>query len=161
MSKWYGNLNNRLEEGQNFTGREIRVGDDITEYLWSDRRCYYVSEVESQKRIKVKPYYVCADKSKAYGMGHQDWLYFKDMREFDKYCNISRKEEEYDTIDHTETWVFRYNKWMKEFKVTDVHFCETDREWKQFNEKGYFITYGSLTGKVSFGVRDYYHDWEF
>ena len=43
MSKkvWYGNLTNRLEEGRNFTGREIAVGDDITEYLWSDRHCYY------------------------------------------------------------------------------------------------------------------------
>lgn len=34
MSKvWYGNLTNRLEEGKNYTGREIRVGDDITMYL--------------------------------------------------------------------------------------------------------------------------------
>ena len=30
MSRIYGNVINRFEEGKNYTGREINVGDDIT-----------------------------------------------------------------------------------------------------------------------------------
>ena len=168
MSKWYGSIDNRLEEGKNYTGREIRVGDDITEYLWSDRRCYYVTAVESQKRIKVKPYHVCADKSKPGGMGHQDWLYFKTLRERDDYLGWGRDSDEYYEInDREETWVFRYNKWMREWTVREDgdnflgrEFC-TEKELASLDKKGYYNSYSNLTGKISFGVRDYYYDWEF
>ena len=169
MSKWYGNLNNRIEEGQNFTGREIRIGDDITEYLWSDRHCYYVTEVIDQKHIKVKPYHVCHDKSKEGGMGHQNWAYFKTGREFDEYCNHTplRTEEEYTLMDKEETWVFRYNKWMREWTIRENSpeflgrtFC-TEKEIASLDKKGYYKSYSNLSGKVSFGVRDYYYDWEF
>ena len=168
MSKWYGSIDNRLEEGKNFTGREIRVGDDITMYLWSDRHCYYVTEVIDQKHIKVKPYHVCADKSKPGGMGHQDWLYFKTLKERDDYLGWGNDSEEYYEInDREETWAFRYNKWMREWTIREDSqdflgrdFC-TDKELAALDKKGYYKTYGNLSGKVSFGVRDYYHDWEF
>ena len=55
MSRWYGNLSNRLDENKNFTNRGIKVGDDITEYLWSDRKCYFITKVVDQKHIFVKP----------------------------------------------------------------------------------------------------------
>lgn len=176
MSKvWYGNLTNRLEEGKNYTGREIRVGDDITEYLWSDRNCYYVTDVIDQKRIKVRRYYHCADHSKPGGMGHQDWMLFKTWDEWNDYL------ADYFPAHHTkgdhrdepeaETWVYRYGKWMTERTYTrptsvDEHvgvFCEpaTERERKSLEKNGYYKRYYNLSGKVSFGTADYYYDWEF
>ena len=160
MAKVYGNLMNRLQEGKNYTHRDIAVGDDITMYMWSDRYCYYVTAVENQKRIKVKPYYTCADKEKANGMGHQEWKYFKSMREKDAYIGMEREEWEYKNFEREETWVFRYNKWMQEVTFTEENYC-SERELKSLQSKGYYKRYFDLSGKVSFGVRDYYYDWEF
>lgn len=158
--KWYGNVSNRIEEGHNYTEREPRVGDDITMYLWSDRRCYYISEIISDKKIKVKPYYVCGGKTKNGGMGHQDWVYFKDIREMDKYTGNIHDEDFYSKFgNNEETWVFRYGKWMQE--VTYTANPHSDREKKSLEKNGYYKRYFALTGKVSFGVCDYYYDWEF
>ena len=85
--KLYGSLNNRFDENKNFTGREIRVGDDITMYLWSDRHPYFVTKVIDQEHIYVHKYHVCADHSKEGGMGHQNWLYFKTLKEHNQYIN--------------------------------------------------------------------------
>ena len=143
-------------------------------YLWSDRRCYYVTEVIDQKHIKVKPYYVCADHDKADGMGHQEWLYFKTWDEennynakyFPEHCAHGEHRDE----PEAETWVFRYNKWMREAIYSDsekfdpesgLFFNLTDREKKSLEKNGYVKRYYDLSGKVSFGVRDYHYDWEF
>ena len=166
MSKvWYGNLTNRLEENKNFTGREVKPGDDITMYHYSDRTCYYVTAVENQKRIQVRRYYTCADHDKAGGMGHQDWMYFKTWDDWNQYL-AKYFPDHHDTSAHmeepeAETWVFRYGKWARETKCENRDWCDTDRERKQFDKNGYFLHYAPLSGKVSFGVRDYYYDWEF
>lgn len=159
MSKvWYGNLTNRLEEGKNYTGREICVGDDITMYLWSDRHCYYVTEVIDQKHIKVREYIVMHDKSKEWYMGNQDWVYFKTAEEAKKYHPTyeSHRDEE-------ETWVYRYNKWMRESTITEMLHPDaySKRERESFAKNGFCKVYSDLSGRVSFGVRDYYYDWEF
>ena len=158
--KWYGNLTNRLEEGRQF--EEIKPGTDITMYLWSDRHCYYVTEVIDEKHIKVRPWIVIADHSKAGGMGHQNWVYFKTRKEASDYLK-SFGVLGYAYVDYEpqeETWVYRYNKWMRMFRYTEENYC-TDREKKSLEKKGYYDRFSDLSGKVSFGVRDYYYDWEF
>lgn len=55
MSKWYGSLNNRIEENRQFCD-EIKVGTGMTEYFWSDRHAYEVVEVIDQKHVKVREY---------------------------------------------------------------------------------------------------------
>lgn len=160
MSKWYGNVMNRLEEGK--TVPEIKKDMDITMYLWSDRNCYYVKEVYDQKHILVHEYEVCADKEKADGMGHQEWLYFKTHAEMNEYLrkyDPDRNWPEFERKD--EVWVFRYNKWMKEVTYTDPNYCDTERERKHLLNHGYFCKYYDLPGKVSFGRRNYYYDWSF
>lgn len=52
-TKLYGNLMNRLEEGRQFVD-EIKVGDGVTEYSYSDRHPYEVVEVTDQKHIKIR-----------------------------------------------------------------------------------------------------------
>ena len=157
MSKLYGSLDNRIEENRNFLGRpEIKVGDDITQYHWSDRTCYYVTRVENQKHIFVKRYQVCADHEKPGGMGHQDWLYFKTEKEEQAYINecvdkgllpdyCKHPLEDIKESGESEL-VFRYGHWYW-----------VARYWydKPLDKPQY------TKANISFGVRDYYYDWEF
>lgn len=151
--KWYGNVANRIEENRGFN-QEIKVGMDVTRYDWSDRHAYYITRVESQKRFFMKEYEVIADREKANGMGHQNWLYFKTRKECHEYLNKHLKPcpkfnfetEPYPTEglqeNPEEEIVFRYGHWYK--KYTDY-----------FGQ----VKYSKIN--ISLGVRDYYYDWEF
>lgn len=142
MAKWYGNVTNRLEEGNNYNKDNlIHVGDDVTEYLYSDRNCYFVTEVKNQKNILIKQYYVCADHSKKGGMGHQDWMYFKTADEYNQYLRSFGFESNAKERKEIEL-KFRYGKWKQVIR------CGETCKYYDFN-------------KISFGVRDYYYDWEF
>ena len=162
MSKWYGSVVNRVEEGRNFTGRELHVGDDITMYHWSDRTCYYITEIVSDKCIKVREWHVCADHDKAGGMGNQNWLFFKTRDEEDEYLHrfFPDISPEHNEEPEPEVWVFRYGKWMREFIFTEDNYC-TERELKSLEKHGFYKRYCDLSGRISFGVRNYYYDWEF
>ena len=196
--KWYGSINNRIEEGRNYEpDKTIKVGTDITTYFWSDRHCKYVTEVIDQKHIFVKDYHVCADHSKPGGMGAQDWLYFKTAREEAEYLNsfhikdLNGKEyppRDLDSIveQKPEEWVFRYGHWnvarrydsesynrclertKKESKdgqpipsLARYYLGLTDEEFAKLQEKGTFVKYHRISEGISFGVRDYYYDYEF
>ena len=120
MAKWYGSITNRIDEGHNYNeDKLIHEGDDITEYFYSDCHCWYVTKVINQKDIFVKPYQVCADHSQPGGMGHQNWLYFKTVREEYEYLNSvfpDRQTNLDDLIEPSEhEWVYRYKGW---FEVT-------------------------------------------
>lgn len=172
MTRWYGNISNRFEEDKIYNKDNlIHEGDDITMYLYTDRDCYYVTKVNNQKDIMVKQYKVTADKEKASGMGHQEWLYIKDE-------DVSE-----------ENWVYRYKKWMLKSVITIDSFNRamesqrkafkegtpdeqvekwimfklniTNDELNQLKNGKEIKKYYDLSGKVSIGVRDYYYDWEF
>ena len=53
--KLYGSLNNRLEENRMFCDI-IEVGTGMTEYSYTDRHAYEVIEVTDQKHITVREY---------------------------------------------------------------------------------------------------------
>lgn len=53
--KLYGSLNNRLEENRQFCDT-IEVGTGVTEYFYSDRHAYEVVEVKDQKHVKIREY---------------------------------------------------------------------------------------------------------
>lgn len=55
MTKWYGNLNNRIME-QGKDAKEITVGMGVTEFYWSDRHAYEVTKVTDQKHITIREY---------------------------------------------------------------------------------------------------------
>lgn len=153
--KLYGNLTNRIEENRNYNHRDIEVGDDLTEYMWSDRRCYYVTKVINQKHIFVKSYQVCADHSKQGGMGHQNWLYFKTTKQMNEYLNecIDKgliNSTKYDVENVKENGevelVYRYGHWY----VKQEYWYDVKLEKPRYNKIN-----------ISFGVKDYYYDWEF
>lgn len=181
MAKVYGSLVNRLEEGR--TVKEIRPNMDLTMYYWSDRTCYYVTEVINQKNIKVKKYHVVASRDSKHpgGLGAQNWEYFKSINEQNAYLNkYSDDKEDLPTDfpeDKEEEWVFRYGKWKRKEVFTKdeynnkypniihknngayTHLSEKDIE--DLNNGKDIIRYYDLSGKISFDVRDYYYDWSF
>ena len=147
--KLYGNLVNRLEEGQ--TVPEIKPGTDITMYYYSDRTCYFVTRVIDQKHIFVKRYEVVADRDKEGGIGHQNWLYFKSVKDCNKYLQKYGLGTDKEVFENSEQeWVFRYNHWYEVYRK-DV-----------FNRKPLpKPLYHRISEGLSFGKRDYYYDWEF
>lgn len=197
--KWYGSIDNRLDENKNFTKRELREGDDITMYYWSDRKCYFITKVVNQKNIFVHKYSVCADHHKAGGMGHQDWLYFKTIRDMQEYLNkcideglIPCKKENLDEIieDKDSEWAFRYNHWYEVVRTTPERwaqvkemvrtkdlkpgaseeavksmanfYCRLSEEEINKVEAGETVVkYYKIEQGISFGIKDYYYDWEF
>lgn len=52
MSKWYGSLNNRIDEGKTYG--EIKVGTGVTEMCYSDRHLYEVVEVIDEKHLLIR-----------------------------------------------------------------------------------------------------------
>ena len=169
--KWYGNVTNRIEEGRNYNkDKQIHLGDDITKYHWSDRTCYYVTEVIDQKHIKVKRYYVCADHSKEGGMGHQDWVYFKTKKEEDDYLKKYIHDYKFEENSDIEL-VYRYGKWKEVSTYTDLNatndfgvpfkdFLFTKNDIKKLEEGKPVYKYNDF-GNISFGVKDFYYDWSF
>lgn len=55
MNKWYGSLNNRVDENKQFC-KEIEVGTGVTEFGWSDRDAYEVVKVVDQNHVFVREY---------------------------------------------------------------------------------------------------------
>lgn len=53
MSKWYGSIENRLDEGKTFG--EIKVGTGVTEMGYSDRHPYEVVEVIDERHLMIRP----------------------------------------------------------------------------------------------------------
>lgn len=171
--RMYGNVINRFEEGK--TVPEIKVGTDITMYYWSDRECYYVTEVIDQKHIKVKEYKVCADHDKEPGMGHQNWVYFKTMREYNDYISKYFPDRYMADIKEpkAEDWVFRYGYWNRAYIYTKDTLDEMstfgtpmrnilDPKDVEKIEAGKVVTkYSKIEEGLSFGKRDYYWDWSF
>lgn len=104
------------------------------------------------------------EERKADGMGHQEWKYFKTVQKYGEYWGQSQENiDRMKDAEREEVWVFRYGKWMEENRRTEMKHPEyhNKRERDHFEKHGWYNTYHDLLGKVSFGVRDYYYDWEF
>jgi hypothetical protein len=175
--KWYGNIMNRIEEGHIFgDDKTIKEGMDITMYFYSDRDCYYVSRVIDQKHIFVKRYHVVADRSKRNDMGHQNWKYFKTLKEENEYLHSFFPEGNHNLnpIESGEQeWMFRNGSWKRVDRWTleqieaakKNHFPFyielSDKEKQKLAEGKEIVKYNKLSGNVSFGVREHYYDWSF
>lgn len=53
MSKWYGSIDNRIEEDHNLDC-EKKVGGLLTEFSWSDRTPYEIVKVVNQKDLFIR-----------------------------------------------------------------------------------------------------------
>lgn len=148
MSKWYGSLQNRLEEDKQFTPT-IEVGTGMTEYGWSDRHAYEVIEVKDQKHVTVREY-----DHKHVGDGQMD----------NSWELISNPDNR---VRHM---VKRGKYWYDEVTITSDLLDDDCVETKLFlafnnidpddlRKRGTIKKYHRAN--VSFGVADYYYDYEF
>lgn len=79
--KIYGNLNNRFDENHYFNGTygNIKVGTYATEYLYSDRHAYEVTEVIDQGHVFIRR--LKAIRTDSYGMSDsQSYRYESDPK---------------------------------------------------------------------------------
>lgn len=146
-NKWYGSINNRLEENRQFC-ETIEVGTGVTEYSWSDREAYEVVAVKDQKHCTIRRY----DHRPAGEPMSNDWEL------------ISNPDNP--TID----LVKRGNYWYKAVTATrehaesdDIHvslwLCQNGFDREKILAKGQQTKYHKMN--ISFGVADYYYDYSF
>jgi len=150
---WYGNLTNRIEENRTYC-EQITVGTGMTEYFWSDRHAYEVVAVKDQKHVSVREY----DHKK------------KDDTSFSNNWELISNPEN-PVVD----MVKRGNYWYTAVTITPEEAKEifegTDWERKLWACHNNFDLQAIIaSGKkkttyhkrnVSFGVADYYYDYEF
>ena len=157
MSKvWYGSINNRLEENKMFC-KEIEVGTGMTEYSWSDRDAYEVVEVKDQKHVAVREY----DHKLKGGAYSNDWELISNENKPIRWLT-KRGNYWY--------WTVIIDKSVAE-RATDESLSADDRiEAMLFLghnnlTPAYFESHDKATryhrANVSFGVADYYYDYEF
>ena len=150
MGKWYGSVQNRLEEDRQFCD-EITVGTGVTEYHWSDRTPWEVIEVRDQKHVTVR-----AMDHVHVGDGQMDnnWELVSNPD------NVTRQLEKRG----------KYWYWTTTITADDIAGIEEDTDARlRLCLAGYDVETIRAKGKqtkrrrvkVSFGTAQYYYDYEF
>ena len=146
---WYGNLTNRLEENRMFC-EKIEVGTGMTEYYYSDRHPYEVVEVADQKHIKVRK---LDHKHIGDGCMDNNWQLISNENNAIKVLT-KRGNYWYWTITVTRDILDSINK-----IETQLFLCHNNIDIDKLKEKGKVTRYHKAN--VSFGVAEYYYDYEF
>jgi len=169
MSKWYGNLINRVDEGNQYVP-QIEVGTPLTEYMWSDRHAYEVVEVQDQEHIKIRQYK--AVRIDDNGMSDcQNYKYEHDEKspviELEKRRGCWYKVRRYLKSEIMADVEKRFADKTNDTKNIDTEFkwamfnCGfTEGQWAKFNE-GKEIKKYTKWNNISFGVADEYYDYSF
>lgn len=146
-SKWYGNINNRLEEGRQWVD-EITVGTGVTEYHYSDRTALEVIEVRDQKHIVVREYDHKL-KGEAYS---NDWELISNPNN-PSYLLTKRGNYWYWTNTVTAAEYDSYD-WEKQLRIAlggfDPDIIRTKGKQTKYRR-----------ANISIGKADYYYDYEF
>lgn len=146
--KWYGSIDNRLEENKQFCP-VIEIGTGMTEYFYSDRHAYEVIDVKDQKHVTVRELRHIHE-----GNGSMD----------NRWTLVSDPEG------RERNMVKRGKYWYDEVTITSDLLDSTDIDTMLFlgfnnvdedelRKKGTIKRYHRAN--VSFGVADYYYDYEF
>lgn len=145
-----GSYQNRVQENKMYTDK-IKVGTGVTEYLYTDRRAYEVIEVINQKHVVIREY-DHKHKGENDGWASNNWELISN--ENNPTCELVR----------------RGNYWYGVATVTKEDWENADNNEKlrivvggfdpeKIMEKGKQTKY--YRHNVSFGVADYYYDYEF
>lgn len=148
--RWYGSLQNRLEEDRQFCD-EIEVGTGMTEYSWSDREAYEVIEVRDQKHVTVRKL---------------DHVHVGDGKMDNNWKLISNPDNPTrDLVKRGDYWY-----WTTTLTAEDVKDADDDMTFRvrlavggwdldKIREKGKQTK--RWRARVSFGTADYYYDYSF
>ena len=152
---WYGNLTNRLEENKIFCD-EIKVGTGMTEYFYSDRHPYEVVEVKDQKHVKVREL-----DHRHIGDNYMDnnWELFSNENNPIKLLT-KRGNYWYWTTVITDAILANLESEDAEQKLrTQLFMCHNNVDPEMLKKKKKVTRYNRAN--VSFGVANYYYDYEF
>lgn len=154
--KWYGSINNRIEENRQFCD-EIKIGTGVTEYSWSDRHPYEVTEVKDQKNVAIRP------------MKHERPADNKDHSYTNTWVLIS--DENAPVI-----WITRRGNYWYSKQVCTPELAKEIMDGEDIEDKMWLCANGFIaediirSGKaktkfnrmnLSFGKAEYYYDYEF
>ncbi len=143
--KWYGSVNNRIDERR--PSQKPEVGMGITEYMWSDRNAYEITKVFDDKHFMMRRY-----KAVHHGCyGEDNWELVSDTE---------MPEEEV---------IFRYGAWyrVRTYTKESVDRCIKEdgfialdqKTLDKVNTKG--VAYKYDKANIVIGHADYYYDWSF
>lgn len=141
MSKvWYGSLNNRLEENKMYC-EKIEEGTGMTEYFYSDSHAYEVVKVINQKDVFVREY-------DAVPVGEPM------SNEWKLISNPNKPIREIK---------FRYGHWnwvshVTKESIKNIPVIDSDL-YDKVMKNGKVTVYHKT--RVSFGISQYYYDYEF
>lgn len=156
MGKWYGSLNNRVDENKQFCD-EIKVGTGMTEYFWSDRHAYEVVAVKDQKHVSVREYDHERPKDKKDYSYSNEWVLVS-----------NEKNPVIDLVKRGKYWYTVTSITPEEAKKIFDGDSLDDKLWAC--HCGFDLKEIIASGKkkttyhkrnVSFGVASYYYDYEF
>ena len=138
--KWYGSLNNRLEENKMYC-KNIEEGTLLTEYMYSDCHPYEVVKVIDQKHVLVR---------------RLDHKKKENSEAFDNNWELISNSN-----NPTLELKFRYNKWNWVRKYTAESLKKmimiSKKIRSQIETKGEAIDY--IPTNISFGKAEYYYDY--
>ena len=148
MAKWYGSVSNRLEEDRMYCD-EIKVGTGMTEYLYSDRHAYEVTEVIDQKHVMVREY----DHKAAGECYSNDWQLTSNPDNPERLIT-RRGNYWYWTGTLTAEQLEKVTDPMERFYLSMAGY-----DLEKVAQKGKQTVY--RRANVSFGTAEYYYDYEF
>lgn len=164
--KIYGSLNNRIEENNMFCSK-IEVGTGATRYYWSDRHAYEVVKVVNQKNVFIREY---DHKRKGQPMSN-DWELISNEKKpiielkfrYGYWYEVKRCSYKFackKALELVEDGTCKNYKAALNYVLwsNDVTFKNEEEKQNFFNGKEY-IKYNKIN--VSFGVAEYYFDYEF
>lgn len=162
--KLYGSLSNRMEENKMYCD-EIKVGTGVTKYCYSDRHAYEVIEVIDQTHVFIREY---DHKPVGEPMSNQWELISNENKPV--FELKLRNGVWYEVTEYTkEKWIAKAQEWVENGHVKSVEAayeylkCMSGLTEKQ-NEKieqGKAVKKYNKFGNISFGVAEYYYDYEF
>lgn len=150
--KWYGSLQNRMEEGRQFV-EEIVVGTGVTEYSWSDRYPYEVVSVRDQKHVTVRE---MDHRHVGDGCMDNSWELISNEsnphRDLEKRGNIwywtnTLTADDIEGIDNPENFDWKLRVVLAGFDIDKIR--EKGKQTKRSK------------ANISFGIANYYYDYEF
>jgi len=145
---WYGSINNRLDENKMFCD-EIKVGTLMTEYYYSDRHPYEVVEVTDQKHVKVR------------AMDHEHVGNIEMDNNWKLVSNENNTVQE--MVKRGDYWYFAQTVYANILENDDVdtklYLAMNGIDVEKLKKNGKVTKYNRAN--VSFGVGEYYYDYEF
>lgn len=166
MSKWYGSINNRIDENKMFCD-EIKVGTGVTKYSWSDRTPYEVIKVYDQQHVVIRMLdhvhvgngemdnnwkLVSNTKNPAHELKQRNGIWYEvyDVSK-ELFLKNAQRMSGSDTSPKLLTVNYNYIVAMA---------CLTPKQ-KEKLEAGGIIHKSRKFGNISFGVAEYYYDYSF